>query len=404
MGDYWAYLRNMGPAWVVSAVACGPATLASVSIAGAKFGYSLLWVVVLSAILATVSQYLAAKTGILGQEGVIHLVDVHLGRFWGWVLTIDALFATWLASVILMKALSGTMSIITGLSPPLWGIVFAIFFFLLLSLGGYSRFEIFCKLLVAVVVVCFVLTVVIVRPDIGPILKGLVPMIPTGIDSAVTMAGIMGGAVHITIIAMHTYTVNARKWTIAETGLARFDTVFSMLFAFGLYSVSIFLVAAVVLRPVGVQVRSPVDVAMSLAPLVGRYGQPIFLVGFWAALVSTISPTYLAGAYFLSDKLARKADPENGWFRLFIALGCGLSVFGPFLPGSFFLLLVDMLAIGLCGTPLILILIMILLNRKSFSGNRRNSSLMNILGSAAIVVTTFLAARFILVKLGVWTP
>jgi manganese transport protein len=394
----------MGPAWVVSAVACGPATLASVSIAGSTFGYSLLWVVVLSAILATVSQYLAAKTGIIGQKGIIELVENHLSGFWGWVLTIDALLATWLASVILMKALAGTTALITGVSTPIWGIPYAIFFFFLLIFGGYSRFETFCKSLVGVVVLCFLLTLVIVRPDFGFILKGFVPTIPAGIDSAVMMAGIMGGAVHITIIAMHTYTVNARKWTPGEMGLARFDTIFSMFFAFGLYSVSIFLAAAAVLHPKGIQVKSVLDVAISLAPLVGSYGNGIFLVGLWAAVVSTVSPTYLAAAYFLSDKFHWRSDSKDARFRVAIGLGCGLSILGPFLKGSFIYLLMLMLALGLCGTPFVLILIMVLLNKQSFSRQWKNTWILNLLGGAAIVITTFLAARFILMKLGVWGP
>jgi manganese transport protein len=363
-----------------------------------------LWVVLLSAVLATVSQYLAAKTGILGQGGIIGLTDLHLGRVWGWTLTIDAILATWLASVVLMKALAGTTSHITGVSSPYWGIPYAFLFFFLLGLGGYRKFEVFCKILVGVVVLCFVLTVIIVRPEFGLVFKGLIPSIPAGMGSAVMMAGIMGGAVHITIIAMHTYTVNARRWTIAEMGLARFDTVFSMLIAFGIYSISIFLAAAAVLHAQGVQVGSALDVARSLAPLVGRHGQAIFLIGLWAAVVSTISPTFLAGAYFLSDKLHIELDPKNSWFRLILGLGCGLSVIGPFLKGSFFLLLVLMLALGLCGTPFVLVVILVLLNRRSFSGGRTNTPLVNVLGGVALAVTTFLAARFILTKIGVLTP
>ncbi len=405
MGKYWAYFKKMGPSWVVSAVACGPATLATVSIAGATFGYALLWVVVLSAILATVAQYLAAKTGIIGQGGIIHLMDIHLGKFWGWVLTIDALLATWLAAVVLMKAMAGTTSLITGLSTPFWdrfwGFPYGFLFFFLLTLGGYKRFETFCKLLVAGVVLCFVFTLAIVKPDMSLIFGGFVPRIPG--ESAVMMAGIMGGAVHVTIIAMHTYTVNARRWTGADMGLARFDTILSMFFAFGLYSVAIFLAAAAVLHPEGVQVTSAFDVAKSLTPLVGDYGKVILLAGLWGAVVSTISPTYLAGAYLLSDKLHWQLDVKDRNFRMLLALGCGLSVFGPFLKGSFLVLLVLMLALGLCGTPLILVLIMILLNRERFAGERKNSFLLNILGGTAIVVTTFLAARFVLVKLGVWT-
>ena len=80
-----------------------------------------------------------------------------------------------------------------------------------------------------------------------------------------------------------------------------------------------------------------------------------------------------------------------------------MSVLGPFLKGSFIFLLVLMLALGLCGTPLVLVLVMILLNRKSFAGERTNPLLLNILAAGAVAVTTLLAARFVLMKLGVLT-
>ena len=108
------FFRQMGPAWVISAVACGPATMASVSIAGAHYGYQLLWVVVLSALLAFVVQFMAAKVGLIGGKGIIALVEERWGNVWAWILMIDALLATWLAAAVLMKALVGTTGLVTG--------------------------------------------------------------------------------------------------------------------------------------------------------------------------------------------------------------------------------------------------------------------------------------------------
>ena len=65
------YLRQMGPAWIISAVACGPATLASVSIAGASYGFELLWVVILSAVFGATAQYLAARIGNIEGRGIV---------------------------------------------------------------------------------------------------------------------------------------------------------------------------------------------------------------------------------------------------------------------------------------------------------------------------------------------
>ncbi|MBW1819748.1 MAG: divalent metal cation transporter [Deltaproteobacteria bacterium] len=108
-----SYARQMGPAWIISAVACGPATLASVSIAGATYGYTLLWVVVLSAVFGATAQYLGARIGILEERGIIATTGKRLGPVWAWVLAVDAVLATYLAALVLMNALVG----ITGLVP-----------------------------------------------------------------------------------------------------------------------------------------------------------------------------------------------------------------------------------------------------------------------------------------------
>ena len=118
-------IRQMGPAWIVSAVACGPATMASVSLAGALFGYRFLWIVILSALFAFVGQYMAARLGLLTGRGIIAVVDQNLGSAWGWVLMIDALAATWLASTVLMKALVDVTGVITGLATPWWSLPYA---------------------------------------------------------------------------------------------------------------------------------------------------------------------------------------------------------------------------------------------------------------------------------------
>ena len=256
------YFKEMGPAWIISAVACGPATLASVSIAGATYGYRLLWVVILSAVFGTTAQYLAARVGILEGQGIIAATEERLGKFWAWLLTIDALLATWLAAIVLMSALSGITSLISGIDSPYWGIMYGIVIGLFLVRKGYRKFETLCKILVIFVVLCFIFTLFMADLSVVGIAKGLLPNLPGGIDAALMMAAIMGGAVHITIIGMHTYNTNARNWTPRDLPLARFDTISSMGLAFGIYSVAIFLVAAAVLNPNGITIKKATDAAV----------------------------------------------------------------------------------------------------------------------------------------------
>jgi manganese transport protein len=401
MINQWGrYLRRMGPAWVISAVACGPATLASVSLAGASYGYELLWVVILSAVFGATAQYLAARAGIIEGKGIIAATEARLGRVWAWVLTIDAVLATYLAAIFLMNALVGVTGLVTGLDTPWWGVSYALIIGLGLIQGGYGLLEKACKTLVALVVVCFLIT--LFQADLSPadMARGLLPGMPPDVDAALMIAAIMGGAVHITIIGMHTYNTNARGWTKDDLGLARFDTVSSMGVAFGLYSLAIFLVAAAVLHPHGIKVKSATDAALSLGPLLGSGAMTVFLAGLWAATFSTILPTFLAGIYFIFDLNHWPVERRDPKFIVLAFTGAGLSALGPFIKGSFFLLLPVMLAIGLCGTPLIIVILLYLLNSKKVAGFRRNSWVLNILGVLTLAITSFAAIRFILSQAG----
>ena len=401
--DFRQFFRQMGPAWIVSAVACGPATMASVSIAGAHYGFQLLWVVVLSALLAFVVQFMAAKVGIIGGKGIIALVEESCGNVWAWILMTDALLATWLAAAVLMKALVGTTGLVTGVSTPWWSLFYAALIFLLVGVGGYRWVESICKILVTIVVCCFIVTVMMIKPDLSGMARGLIPTFIGGSREALMMAGIMGGAVHITIIAMHTYNVNARNWGTDDIGLAWTDTFLSMFIAFGIYSVTIFIAAATVLHPQGIDVKTAFDLARPLKPVLGTYAHRVFLGGFWAAVFSTIMPTYLAAGYFIADKMKWEISVRDTRFKVVVLLGCLISLIGPLVKGSFLTLLVVMLALGLCGTPLVVFILLFFLNQKSWAKEHRNGWLLNLLGGAALLITTFLAVRFILTKTGIWT-
>ncbi len=394
-----AYLRKMGPAWIISAVACGPATLASVSTAGARYSYHLLWVVLLSAVFGTTAQYLAAKIGVVSGTGIIRATEEHLGKTWAWILTIDALIATWLAAMVLMSALSGITSILTGIDTPFWGVLFGVLIGGLLVAGGYKWFESLCKLLVGCVVLCFVIVLFISSLDSAEVMRGLIPRFPGGMESAMLAAAIMGGAVHVTIIGMHTYNVNARSWKITDLGLARFDTMLSMGLAFGLYSVAIFLVSAAVLHPNQVSVKSATDAALALAPLLGNKAMTVFMIGLFTAAFSTISPTFLAGAFFLADKMHWPLTVKDRRFSGVILFGCILSMLGPFIKTGFYLLLPLMLALGLTGTPVIIAIILYLLNKTELRKCAPNSFFINAMGLLTLLVTTFLAFRFVITRL-----
>ena len=125
----------------------------------------------------------------------------------------------------------------------------------------------------------------------------------------------------------------------------------------------------------------------------------VFMIGLFTAAFSTISPTFLAGAFFLADKMRWPLTVKDRRFSAVILFGCGLSMLGPFIKTSFYLLLPLMLALGLTGTPVIMAIILYLLNKTDLRKCAPNSFFINAMGLLTLLVTTFLAFRFVITKL-----
>jgi manganese transport protein len=394
-GWFQSHFGEMGPAWVAGAIAAGPATMASVITAGATFGYALLWVVVASAVLGAVAQYLAMRLGLLTERGIVGVVEDSLGEGWAWLLVADVVLAAGLAQLVIMKGLADVSATVTGVDARVWGVAWAVVLAVGLAGRGYRFVELVAKLLVSGVVVAFVASLFVVPIDPVAAVSGLVPTVPAGVDGALVAAGVLGGAVHITLVTMHSYTMRARGWTRDDYDVATFDVASSMLGAFGIYSLAIFLVAASVLHAPGIAAGdlTAVSAAQSLGPLVGPAAQWLFLVGLWGAAVSTLGGNTIVPPFLVADKLGWETDVSDARYRWLLAGFALVSAAGPFVGGAFFPLLVLVLAFGLVGTPFALVVVLVLLNSDAVA--EPTPWLANLAGIVLLAVTATTAGSFV---------
>jgi manganese transport protein len=387
---------SLGPAWLAGAIAAGPATMASLVTAGASFGYALLWVVVLSAIAGAFAQYLSARLGLGTGKGIVASVGERLGERWAWLLVIDGVLAAGLAQLVIMKTLADVSETVTGIDARLWGVLWAVVLAIGLAGGGYRVAELGAKVLVSAIVLAFLASLVVVPIDPGAAVGGLVPRIPAGVDGALVAAGVLGGAVHVTLVTMHTYTVRARGWTDSDRDLATTDVLASLLVAFGAYSLAIFLVTASVLHAPGIDpsTLTATSAAQALGPLAGSAAEWLFLLGLWGAAVSTLGGNTVVPPYLLADKLGYGVTIEDSRYRGLLVATALLSAAGAFLGGSFFSLLVLVLAFGLVGTPFALTVVLYLLNDPG-AAPETPGTVTNLGGLALIAVTTVTAGAFV---------
>ena len=388
VGTIGRYLREMGPSWVAGAIAAGPATMASLIAAGASFDYALLWVVVLSAVAGALAQYLAMRLGLLTERGIVGVVEDYLGEYWAWILVADVVIAAGVAQLVIMNTVASVSSTLTGFDAGLWGVVWAVVLALGLAGRGYRFVELLAKVLVTAVVVAFVASLFVVPVDYGAATSGLVPTLPSG--GALVAAGILGGAVHITLITMHSYTMRAREWTVRDYDLATVDVGLSMLVAFGIYSVAIFLVTASVLTDPNL---TTVGAAEALGPLVGENARLLFLLGLGGAAVSTLGGNTIVPPFLVADKLGWGTSVEDGRYRGLLAAFALVSGLGAFIGGEVIGQLVLVLALGTVGTPFAIALVLYLLNSDAVSTSA--STLANVAGLALFTVASILAANFL---------
>ncbi|AEH36481.1 NRAMP family divalent metal transporter [Halopiger xanaduensis] len=411
-GRIGRFLRRLGPTWLAGAIAAGPATMASLVVAGASYGYALLWVVLLSAVLGATGQYLAMRLGLLTEKGIVAVVEEHLGSFWAWVLVIDAVLAAGLAQLAIMLTLADVSATIVGsvgigiaalADPRFWGVGWAVILALGLAGGGYRIAELGAKVLVSLVVLAFVASALVAPIDPAAAATGLVPEIPgSGLGGAAVAAGILGGAVHITLLTMQSYTMGARGWTERDRDIATFDVVSSMLVAFGVFSLAVFLVAASILPEAGVDPGTvdEIQAAQALEPVAGEYAMWIFLLGLWGAAVSTLGGNTIVPPYLLADKLGWERSVDDPRYRGALVAVALASAAGAFLQGAFLQVLVLVLAFGLVGTPFALAVILYLLNDPDVvSAPKTNSLLENLGGLVLFGVAAALAGEFVLEEL-----
>jgi len=381
----------MGPTWLAGAIATGPATIGALVTAGASFDYTLLWVVVLSAVMGATAQYLAMRLGLLTESGIVSAVEENLGEAWAWLLVADTVVAAGVAQLVIMKTLAGVSAEVVGLSPVVWAVAWGVILAVGLAGGGYNYAELGAKVLVTLVVLLFVASVFVVPIDYGAAAAGLVPSVPAGVEGALLAAGILGGAVHIALVTMQSYTMRARGWTTDDSALARFDVGASMLVAFGIASLAIFLVAASVLSDPGL---GAVGAATALGPLVGSNAQWLFLLGLWGAAVTTLGGNTVVPPYVISDKMGWAQDTADTRYQATVAAFALVSVLGVFIPGAVFGLLVQALAIGFVGTPFVLALVLYLLNDRT-AVPRTNSAVENVGGVLLIGISTVVAGQWV---------
>ena len=316
-------LAFMGPAYLVSVGYMDPGNWATDIAGGSRFGYALIWVLLMSNLMALLLQSLSARLGIVRQLDLAQAsrrTYPPAVNFCLWILAEIAIAACDLAEVLGMAI---GLQLLFGL-PLIWGVSLTVLdtlLLLLLQSYGIRKIEAFIITLVLIIGGAFFVEMLLAKPALGELVKGFIPSLPN--DQALYIAiGIIGATVMPHNLYLHSSLVQTRRIDPSERGIWQaikynfIDSAIALNAAFFVNSAILVLAASTFFNAGLFEVADIQDAHQLLEPLLGTNLAPIL---FGIALVaagqsSTITGT-LAGQIVMEGYLNLRIAP---WLRRLI--------------------------------------------------------------------------------------
>ncbi|HRG07589.1 MAG TPA: Nramp family divalent metal transporter, partial [Cyclobacteriaceae bacterium] len=292
----------LGPAYLVSVGYMDPGNWATDIAGGSQFGYTLIWVLLMSNLMALLLQSLSARLGIVRQLDLAQASrsSYHpVVNFCLWILAEIAIAATDLAEVLGMAI---GLQLLFGL-PLIWGVSLTVLdtlLLLILQSYGMRKTEAFIIALVGTIGVSFLLEMFWARPDMGELVKGFVPSIPN--DTALYIAiGIIGATVMPHNLYLHSSLVQTRRIDTSEKGIWSaikynlIDSTIALNAAFFVNAAILILAASTFFRAGMYEVSDIQDAYKFLSPMLGNewasimFGVALIAAGQSSTITGTLS-------------------------------------------------------------------------------------------------------------------
>jgi manganese transport protein len=332
-GPWWRRLFGfVGPGYLIAVGYMDPGNWATDLAGGSAYGYALLWIVLLSSVMAMFLQVMAARLGIASGLDLAQACRLHSSPrtvVWQWLLCELAICACDLAEVI---GTAIALKLLFGI-PMAWGVgitVFDVLLILWLQQRGFRYLESLILSLLAVVFVCFGISLVLADPVWHEVLQGFIPVQKTVTDPAMLLIaiGIIGATVMPHNLYLHSSIVQTRRYdkTVEgrreALGFAKVDIVAALCIAF-LINAAILVTAGAVFHASGHhEVADLQDAHVLLNPLTGTaIAGVVFGIALLASGLSSTVTATLAGQIVMEGFVHLKMP---AWGRRLITRGIAI--------------------------------------------------------------------------------
>ena len=301
------------------------------TIAGSKFGFTLLWALLLSILITIFLQIIAVRIGIISQSSLSNAIVSQFKsktiRTVSIILILSAILVGNIAyeagnisgGVLGLEAVFGNLGIAGGYNA--YSLIIGFIAFIILLLGNNRLLEKILMGLVLFMSLAFLFTAIKIKPDLNSFFSGLfIPSFPD--DSILIIIGLIGTTVVPYNLFLHV-SLAKEKWTSPkDLKEAKTDTIVAVLVG-GLISICIIISAT----SIGLdQLNSAIDLAKGLEPVFGNFSKQLISFGLFAAGLTSAITAPLAAAYVTCGCLNWSTELKSLRFRMvwFIVLIVGV--------------------------------------------------------------------------------
>lgn len=388
------WFRDIGPGVLIAAAFIGPGTVTLCTIAGASFGYSLIWAIVLSTFATIVLQEMSLRIGLVTRMNLAEVIRTSIKS-----VLLNRLIILLIISSIIIGNTAYEAGNITGASLGISAIInyesinyipvfIGLIAFVILYQGDYKILERSLVSLVIIMSMSFFITAIMTKPDITNLLNGIFkPKVNS--SNLIVVLGLIGTTVVPYNIFLHSSLVSEKWNSIDKLKVARIESFISILLG-GLVSLSIIITAASVSNQ---NVTGVIDLAKGLEPLYGKFAIYFLGLGLFASGITSSITAPLAAAYVAKSCFGWNNSLKSNRFRLvwiFILItGVIVSMINinpieiiKFAQFSNSLLL-----------PIIAIILLWLINDKNIINPKYNYKYQNIFGFFIIIISLILGIK-----------
>lgn len=309
--------KFIGPAFVVSVAYIDPGNFATNISGGSKFGYTLIWVILFSNLMAIFLQTMSAKLGIATGHNLPEMCAKVFSRNVNWVFWVIAELGAMATN--LAEFLGGTIGLYLLFNIPMIyaGLITGVLTFIICYLERYGQkaIEIVISILVAIISIAYTLELFLAKPDWAQVgIHTLIPSLPNS-DAVLIAVGMLGATVMPHVIYLHSHLVQHRcvdcsdKAKLKHLKMEKIDISIAMNIAF-IVNAAMVIVSAAVFNGNGVVVDTMEQAHKSLQPLLGSLSSGVFGIALLASGLSSSAVGTMAGETIMKG-FVNLSIPEN---------------------------------------------------------------------------------------------